>query len=284
MVTTPLIRYHGGKFRLAPWVISHFPAHRYYIEPFGGAAGVLLRKPRCYAEVYNDLDDEMVNLLRVIRDPQSREALIEQLVLTPYARVEFEAAWQPASDPIEQARRTIIRAQMGFGSSGATKKTTGFRVEAFRDYGTPMQLWAQYPDSLATIGQRLATVMIEHRDAIECMQQHDHPDALHYVDPPYLFATRKMKNGGHCYRHEMSDEQHQLLLATLRELRGMVILSGYPNNIYQLELENHGWARHETTARISAGRGTAIRTECLWMNPAATNTLHGAGLPMEQTA
>ncbi|MFK7074022.1 DNA adenine methylase, partial [Acinetobacter baumannii] len=112
-LTCPLIRYHGGKFRLATWVISHFPNHTCYTEVFGGAAGVLLQKPRAYAEVYNDLDGEIVNLFRVLRNEDQRNKLIEQLVFTPYSRDDFHEAWEPCEDPIEKARRLIIRAQMG---------------------------------------------------------------------------------------------------------------------------------------------------------------------------
>ena len=71
------LRYHGGKYRLAPWIIDFFPAHECYVEPFGGAAGVLLQKPRSYAEVYNDLDGQVVNFFRVIRDPETRQQLID---------------------------------------------------------------------------------------------------------------------------------------------------------------------------------------------------------------
>lgn len=116
--TRPIMRYHGGKWRLAKWLISHFPAHRIYVEPFGGAASVLLQKERCYAEVYNDLDGEIVNVFRVMQSPELRDRLIEMLRFTPYARAEFALAWEKTADQVEAARRVIIRAQMGFGSAG----------------------------------------------------------------------------------------------------------------------------------------------------------------------
>ncbi len=140
MIQSPVIRYHGGKFRLAPWVIRHFPPHTCYVESFGGAAGVLMQKERAYAEVYNDLDGDIVNLFRVLQLEETREQLTRLLVLTPYARGEFDRAWEPTADPVEQARRTIIRAQMGFGSAGATKGRTGFRIDTKRQYGTAQAL------------------------------------------------------------------------------------------------------------------------------------------------
>lgn len=264
-VGTPVIRYHGGKFRLAPWIIQHLPPHRCYVEPFGGAAGVLIQKPRAYAEVYNDLDGDVVNLFRVLRDPAMRAELTDQLLLTPYARAEFEQAWLPSDNPIEQARRLIIRAQMGFGSAGATKGSTGFRIDTKRAYGTAQQLWAAYPETLASIGQRLAGVLIENRPAIEVMLAHDAPDTLHFVDPPYVFSTRELRNTKGCYRHEMTDDQHVELLQAIKGLQGMVALSGYPSDLYAEHL--HGWQMVTTPARISAGRGTTTRTECLWLSP-----------------
>lgn len=265
-ISAPVIRYHGSKFRLAPWVTQFFPRHTCYVEPFGGAAGVLMQKPRSYAEVYNDLDGDIVNLFRVLQAPQTRAALFEAVVLTPYARQEFERAWERAVDPVERARRTIIRAQMGFGSAGATKGVTGFRIDTKRDYGTAQSLWAEYPESIAAVGQRLSGVLIENRPAIEVMQAHDARTTLHYVDPPYVHGTRyKNAQSGRYYRHEMDDAQHQDLLKSLLELEGMVAVSGYPSDLYDDILT--GWTRHATSARISAGRGTTCRTECLWLSP-----------------
>ncbi|WP_426106416.1 DNA adenine methylase, partial [Massilia sp. TSP1-1-2] len=125
----PVLRYHGGKFRLAQWIMGFFPEHTCYVEPFGGAAGVLIQKERVYAEVYNDLDSEVASFFAILRDPEQRRRLIEAVVFTPYARDEFELAWMPVADPLENARRLCVRAQMGFGSAGATKGTTGFRID-----------------------------------------------------------------------------------------------------------------------------------------------------------
>lgn len=266
-VTKPAIRYHGGKFRLAPWVLSFFPRHVCYVEPFGGAAGVLLQKPRAYAEVYNDLDGDIVNFFRVLRDPASRIQLEQLCALTPYARDEFDLSWRPTEDPIERARRLAIRAQMGFGSAGASKGTTGFRIDTKREYGTAQQLWVEYPQAIADVGRRFQGVLIENRPAVDVMRQHDGPETLHYVDPPYMLSTRVLQAGGRgYYRHEMSDEDHEELLDALLELEGFVVVSGYRTDLYDSKLS--AWESHETGSRISAGRGTAVRTECVWLNPA----------------
>lgn len=265
-VTAPAIRYHGGKFRLAPWVMEFFPDHRIYVEPFGGAAGVMIQKLRAYSEVYNDLDGDLVNFFRVVQNAVLRNRLIEQLVMTPYAREEFEIAWQPAEDSLERARRLIIRAQMGFGSAGATKGTTGFRIDTKREYETAQHVWAQYPSNMAALGLRMAGVMIENRPAIDVILAHDTPDTLFYVDPPYVHDTRCRVSMGsdRGYRHEMTNDDHVALLDALNTVQGMVVLSGYPHPLYDDALD--GWERREKAARISGGRGTAKRTECIWIN------------------
>lgn len=266
----PAMRYHGSKFRLAPWVMSFFPEHTCYVEPFGGAAGVLLQKPRVYAEVYNDLDQAVTNFFTVLRNPVQRRQLIEAVILTPYARTEFDQAWEETSDVIESARRLCIRAQMGFGSAGATKGSTGFRIDTKRDYGTAQHLWAQYPAALATTGERFTGVLIENRPAIDVMGQHDAPTTLHFVDPPYVHSTRS-KSGGSGYRHEMTDGDHDALLDTLLRLRGFVVLSGYATDFYHSRLKD--WRCVTTTSRISGGRGSVLRDEVLWINPECSAAL-----------
>ena len=259
----PVIRYHGAKFRLAKWVISHFPQHTCYVEPFGGAAGVLIQKPRSYAEVYNDLDNDIVNLFQVLRCEESNKRLQELCLLTPYSRIEFEKSFEPCEEPIEKARRLVVRATMGFGTAAANKGTTGFRLDTKRKCATAMHLWARYPDNLSSICERLASVLIESKPAVEVMRKHDAITTLHYLDPPYLPQTRV--SGNRYYQHEMTIEDHEQLLYQIKELKGMVVLSGYDSELYNDLLPD--WRKEVKSSRISAGRGTAVRTECLWISP-----------------
>lgn len=256
----PLVRYHGGKWRLAPWILTHLPPHRVYVEPFGGGASVLLRKPRSYAEVYNDLDGEMVNLFRVARD--RGEELAQAIELTPFARDEFAQAYEETSDPLESARRTLVRSFMGFGSAGVTMQATGFRANSSRSGTTPSHDWMNYPDCLRLVVQRLRGVVIENRDAVQVMQSHDSPDALHYVDPPYVHETRFYRGRAPAYRHELTDDAHRALAAALRQLRGMVVVSGYRCPLYDEVFS--GWERIDQATHAD---GAKARVESLWLSP-----------------
>lgn len=267
-VTRPLLRWHGGKWRQAPDIVALFPPHRVYVEPFGGAASVLLRKPRAYAEYYGDLDDDLVNLFSVLRS-DAAELLMEQIRLTPYARAEFQLAYVDTDVPIEKARRLIIRSFMGFGSPGAMGRSTGFRDTSNRSGTTPAQDWRNLPESMPAIVDRLRGVVIEKRSATELMGKHDSADTLHYVDPPYLAETRGQGNPyctKHKYRHELTDGDHAELLAFLRDLTGMVVLSGYPSALYDEGLP--GWHR---IAKAAFADGARPRTEVLWLTPACAD-------------
>lgn len=261
----PAIRYHGGKFRLAPWIIEQMPEHVCYVEPFGGAAGVLIQKPRSYSEVYNDLDGEVVNLFRVLRNPELNQRLQDACRLTPYSRDEFCHAQEPATDSVERARRMVVRACMGFGSAAGIGGNSGFRGDSKRKYATAAHLWERYPENLAALCQRLQGVIIENKDALSVMRAHDAETTLHYIDPPYVPETRVQ--GNRYYAHEMTVEGHEQLLAVARTMTGMVMISGYDAEVYNDMLS--GWAKTEKASRISAGRGTKVRTECLWLNSAA---------------
>src|SRR5690606_36400469 len=206
-VRRPPMRYHGGKWKLAPWIIGHFPRHRIYVEPFGGGASVLMRKPRSYAEVYNDAWGDVVNVFRVLRDQP--DELARLLHLTPFSREDFDLCSERAHDPIEQARRTIYRSLAGFGSAAVNGKyTTGFRANSNRSGTTPAQDWMNYPPHVRTFAERLRGVVIENRDAWDVMRQHDSPETLHYVDPPYMHETRNMRRGNAAYEREMTAEDH----------------------------------------------------------------------------
>lgn len=256
----PVLRWHGGKWNLAPWIISEMPRHRVYVEPFGGAGSVLIRKPRSYAEVWNDLDGHVVNLFQVLRSDRADE-LVNLLRLTPFASEEFTQAYEPSNDPIERARRLVIRSFMGFGSNGHNR-STGFRSNSNRSGTTPAHDWSNYPDALADIILRLRGIVILNRDACDVMASHDGPETLHYVDPPYVFETRS--DLGEDYAVELSDSDHESLLDFLDGLAGMVMLSGYPHPLYDERLK--GWGR---ITRKALADGARERTEVLWLNPAA---------------
>ena len=253
-MTRPVLRYFGGKWMLAPWIIEHFPAHRIYVEPYGGGASVLMRKPRSYAEVYNDLDGEIVNVFRTLQHPADSVKLEDLIRLTPFAREEFKWAYTLGENPVQNARRTIIRSIMGFGADGHNAdKRTGFRANSNRSGTTPARDWSTYPEQIRLFLERLRGVCVENRDAKEVMAQHDEPTTLHFVDPPYVHATRKVTNA---YHHDMTDKDHEDLCDFLLGLKGMVVLCGYDNGIYG----RLGW---ETRQRAAFADGARERTEVL---------------------
>lgn len=260
--TRPALRYFGGKWLLAEWIISHFPPHRVYVELFAGAASVLLRKPRSYAEVYNDLFDQVVTLFRVLQNPAHAAELERLLRLTPFARKEFQLAYKKTSNPIEKSRRLIIRSFMGFGANGVTtSEATGFRSNSNRSGTTPAHDWLNYPDQIQAFCERLSGVVIESRNAADLAPQHDSPETLFYVDPPYPFETRGPQ---HRYAIEMTDADHIALAETLRQVEGMVVLSSYPSPLYNRIYS--GWT---CITRSSLADGARPRVETLWLNPAA---------------
>lgn len=254
-VSRPILRWHGGKWLLAKWIINHFDNHRIYVEPFGGAASVLMQKSRSYAEVYNDLDDEVVNLFKMVRD--HGEELRRALELTPFSRTEFIESYSANTDPLEQARRTVIRSFMGFGSN-SHNKITGFRSNANRSGTTPAHDWMNYPDAMGALIERLSGVVIENRNAADVILAYDSPHTLHYVDPPYVSDTR---DKGTDYRHEMTDQDHVLLAEMLHGIEGNVVLSGYRCELYDDLYRD--WERIDRNAYADGARH---RVESLWLS------------------
>ena len=266
---TAIVRYHGGKVRLADRIAGIFPPHETYVEPFGGGAAVLLAKPRSRLEIYNDLDGDMVTLFRVIRDRSAD--LAAAISMTPFARAEHEASYLPVDDELERARRVLIRSHFGHGSSGIHRKT-GFRAAGLRAGALPVHGWAGLPDTIISTAERMRGVVIERRPAVQVMYAHDGMHTVHYVDPPYLPETR---DRGRDYRHEMTREDHADLLRAVRDLTGTVVVSGYASPQYDEGLA--GWRRVEIPARAD---GAKPRTEVLWCNRADTCGLFSQADPV----
>lgn len=272
-VTRPVLRYHGGKFRLAPWILKFFPPHRIYVEPFAGAASVLMLKPRVKSEVYNDLDSRIVNVFRVLRDPIQAAELQRLVSFTPFAREEFDATYAEPINDLDAAHKTIVRSFMGHGSDSATRSCrTGFRAKC-HDRALPSIEWGAWHEVIPSFTARLRGVLIENRDALEVIGRYDTPDSLAYVDPPYVFSTRSAiagrTRGTQGYRHELDDAQHRALPMALRAFSGMVVLSGYPSDLYDRGLYPD-WERFE---RRHVADGGKQRTEVVWLNPACSEAL-----------
>lgn len=285
-VTRPALRYHGGKFRLAPWILSFFPEHSAYVEPFGGGGSVLLQKAPALAECYNDLDGRVVSFFRVLRDPVKSEELRRRVSLTPYAREELEWAFGEPTDDVDSAHRLVTRSFLGHGSDSATRTTrTGFRARLTDGRALPSAEWSTWPASIAAFRDRLAGVLIDNDDAVRVIDRMDHPRTLIYCDPPYVFSSRSSKTNKrtsttHGYQHEMTDADHERLAERLHRATGMVVISGYPSALYDRLFA--GWERHQRQAMADSAK---VRTEVVWLNPACSSALHRArGLFHEELA
>lgn len=250
----PILKYPGAKNRIAKWIVSYIPEHDVYVEPFAGSCAILLNKPPATIETLNDLDGDIVNYFRCLRDHP--DELIEKIRQTPYAREEYEKSFmQDADSDIERARRFAIRCWQGFGNSNRYRN--GWK--SGQRYQSPncAHTWYQLPDTLQEASQRLRKVQIEHLPALEVIRRYGTKDVFLYVDPPYCPDLRK----SYLYQYEMSLEDHQQLLKMLKQHPGYVMISGYDHPMYEEELK--GWHKEcrETTAE-----GGKRRKECIWMN------------------
>ena len=262
-VIRPPVKWHGGKHPLARKIIALFPPHHTYIEPFGGGASVLLNKPPSPVEVYNDLDHELLNLFSVLRD--RGEDLTRRLILTPYSERGFAQAARSASGPVEQARRFIVRCRQSLGGRRSRFARSSLH-RSRRGMADNVSAWLSAIDEqLPQIVERLRTVELSCRPAIEIIRKYDGPDTLFYGDPPYVHATRE-PNSRSVYACEMTDEDHRALAKVLHACRGRVVLSGYPSELY---LELYGRWRcivFDVPIHAPKGKRKARRRECLWFN------------------
>lgn len=265
----PILRYLGSKWRLAPQIVERLPPHGLYLEPFGGSAAVLAHKPRCNTEIWNDLDGEVVNLFRVMRDETAARRLIDLVAMTPYARAEHELSYEPTDEPIERARRLLVRSHMGHGNNGSqVSLKNGWRVDGVKNSNDVAGQWADFPAALKIWLERLRGVQLERRPALDLIRKYSVAGALHYLDPPYVPETRsasvRWSTGKCAYAHEMAVADHQQLLETILASPAMIVLSGYASALYDEALS--GWTRVEIKARA---HGNRPRVEVLWINRAA---------------
>lgn len=184
---TQILKYPGGKQRIAEWTISHFPEHKVYCEPFFGSGAVFFNKSPTYIETINDIDGNIVNLFKVCRDDSDK--LARQIELTPFAREEFENCYEKSADPVEQARRTLVRYHQSFGTSNSSKKSW----RNVQTCGGPRTatMWNFLPGRIAEVCERLKEAQIENIDAIELIRRYNDENTLIYCDPPYLQSLRK---------------------------------------------------------------------------------------------
>lgn len=263
------VPYFGGKTTIAPAISAMLPAHEHYVEPFCGSLAVLLAKSPSRMETVNDLDRELMTFWSVLR---SRPAELARVcALTPHARAEHAAAYDPApaGDDVEVARRVFV--QLTQGRAGQLRRT------GWRQYVNPAGSSASMPDYLAgyvgriaAAAARLQCVSLECLSGLEVIEKYGRePGVLLYVDPPYLASVRGLeRDRGRYdrYRVDMpSDAEHRELAEALHGARAAVVVSGYPSDLYDRELFP-GWDRHTISASTGQGGKWANRTEVLWSN------------------
>ena len=250
-----ILNYPGAKWGMAKQIVSMMPPHRSYLEPFFGSGAVLFNKPPSAIETVNDIDGDITNFFKVLRERP--EELAEAISLTPYSRDVFNDAHENrGTESFDRAYRFAIRSRMGHGFK--TYQKTGFKIDVYaRERSYCVNCWNTMPERIFEAAARLKGVQIENRPALELIRKFNYDNVLIYADPPYLLNTR----GGKQYRHEMDEQEHIELLAALKAHRGPVIISGYPSDMYDRELR--GWS---TVHKRSYNQNSDARTEVLWFN------------------
>ena len=256
--------WYGGKFSHLKWLLPLLPYTHHYVEPFAGSAAVLLNREPSPVETYNDIDGEVANFFRVLRD--QKEALIEAIALTPFSREEFAIAInEPINNisPLERARRFFVRARQvrtGLAQTASIGRWAYCKKSSRNGMAGAVSRWLGSIDGLPKIADRLLRVQIENRPAIEVIKRYDSPETLFYCDPPYPHESR---GDSGAYGFEMTNSDHKELARVLRSVKGKVALSGYRCPL--LDELYEGWNRLEAPEK-QAHSCKKPRTEVLWTN------------------
>jgi DNA adenine methylase len=250
----PILKYPGSKWKLAKWIISYFPEHETYLEPYFGSGAVLLNKQPSKVETVNDINSDIVNLFKVIREQP--EELIKLVEFTPWSREEYKNSYIKTDNPLENARRFLVRCWQGYGTD-ISHKVGWCNVK--RNTKLEHLLWNKLPERISYVVERLKNVQIENKPALDVIKDYNYPHVLIYADPPYLLETR---SGGKRYTQEMTKEEHIELLNVLKQHTGYVILSGYPNKLYDEILKDWKCYTHNNVA-VSGKKCV----ECIWIKP-----------------
>ena len=260
-----LFGWYGGKFSHLSWLLPLLPECHHYCEPFAGSAAVLLNRPPSPVETYNDLDGEVCNFFRALRD--TSEELTREIGLTPFSREEFGQACtlDPDISPLERARRFYVRARQvrtGLAQTASIGRWANCKNTSRAGMSGVISRWLGGVSSLPDIAQRLLRVQIENRPAVDVIRLYDSPETLFYCDPPYVHATR---GDAKAYGFEMTDEQHEELADTLNSVRSMVAFSNYDCQFLDSLYPRRRWFKYVAAPRTNhATKGT--RVEILWTN------------------
>ena len=256
--------WYGGKFSHLSWLLPLLPRCHHYVEPFGGSAAVLVNRAPSPVETYNDMDGEVANFFRVLRD--QKDKLIEAIGLTPFSREEFYIALSQADgtlSDLERARRFFIRARQartGLAQTASLGRWANCKNTSRAGMAGVVSRWLGSIEDLPEIALRLLRVQIENRPAVDVIRLYDSPDTLFYCDPPYVHESR---GDNKAYSFEMDEAAHRQLSEALHACKGKVALSGYDCDL-MVELY-HGWRRHEAEPK-NCHSVKQLRREVVWMN------------------
>jgi DNA adenine methylase len=272
--------YFGSKLRIASKLCGKLPPHNAWVELFCGSAAMTLAKTPAQIEVINDINEEITNFFRQLRE--NHEELIRQISLTPYSRAEFELSRINEANltPIERARRFFVAAMMAINGCFGDMPGGFSLSNSYARGGMEARVcrWNGMPVYLESVVARLKTVRIEKKDALGLFDDFkDRPASLVYCDPPYL------GDRSHGYDYDQTSvEFHHKLLSQALDAKCMVFISGYGNELYNKYLtEQNGWARETLKASTKGNNGKSFeREEVVWFNQVYQKALISNRVPV----